>query len=196
MRRWRTDAPLAELSRSSTKVHMLNLQTETIAKLRDRLKERGERPSLFATDLSALKQTDVPADVLLRFDAICEAMYLMAKADGKLDPVEGDTLRGAIRELSDGNVRSVHIQKMMEGAEQRLAKDGLEARIKAVAHKLEGDEGTADAAFALAAAVAFADNEIADEENDMLNSFAEALGIDADKANALLDEFQIGGTPE
>jgi tellurite resistance protein len=172
---------------------MLNLQTETIARLRDRLKERGERPSLFATDLSALKQTDVPADVLLRFDAICEAMYLMAKADGKLDPAESDTLRGAIRELSDGNVRSVHIQKMMEGAEQRLAKEGLEARIKAVAQKLEGDEGTAEAAFALAAAVAFADNEIADEENDMLNSFADALGIDADKANALLDEFQIGG---
>src|SRR5687767_15152406 len=90
-----------------TKGPMLNLQTETIAKLRDRLKERGERPSLFATDLTALKQTDVPADVLLRFDAICEAMYLMAKADGKLDEAESDTLRGAIRELSDGNVRSV-----------------------------------------------------------------------------------------
>lgn len=175
---------------------MLNLQNETVARLRDRLKERGERPSLFATDLSALKQTDVPADVLLRFDAICEAMYLMAKADGKLDPTEADTLRGAIRELSDGTVRSVHIQKMMEGAEARLAKEGLEARIKGVAAQLHGDPGTAEAAFALAAAVAFADNEIADEENDMLNSFAEALGIDEDQANALLDEFQIGAPAE
>jgi tellurite resistance protein len=175
---------------------MLNLQNETVARLRDRLKERGERPSLFATDLSALKQTDVPSEVLLRFDAICEAMYLMAKADGKLDPVEADTLRGAIRELSDGTVRSVHIQKMMEGAESRLAKEGLEARIKGVAAKLVDDTGTAEAAFALAAAVAFADNEIADEENDMLNSFAEALGIDEEQANALLDEFQIGGQAE
>ena len=175
---------------------MLNLQNETVAKLRDRLKERGERPSLFATDLSALKQTDVPADVLMRFDAICEAMYLMAKADGKLDPAEADTLRGAIRELSDGTVRSVHIQKMIEGADARLAKEGLEARIKGVAAKLVEDPGTAEAAFALAAAVAFADNEIADEENDMLNSFAEALGIDEDQANALLDEFQIGAQSE
>jgi hypothetical protein len=122
---------------------MLNLQNETVAKLRDRLKERGERPSLFATDLSALKQTDVPADVLMRFDAICEAMYLMAKADGKLDPAEADTLRGAIRELSDGTVRSVHIQKMIEGADARLAKEGLEARIKGVAAKLVEDPGTA-----------------------------------------------------
>lgn len=175
---------------------MLNLQNETIALLRDRLKERGERPSLFATDLSALKQTDVPADVLLRFDALCEAMFLMAKADGKLDPSEADTLKGALRELSDNTVRSHHIQKMLESAEERLSKDGLEARIKAVANNLMHDEGSAEAAFVLAAAVAFADNEIADEENDMLNSFAEALGIDEEQANALLDEMQIGQSPE
>ncbi|MBI2388674.1 MAG: TerB family tellurite resistance protein [Deltaproteobacteria bacterium] len=175
---------------------MLNLQNETIARLRDRLKERGERPSLFATDLSALKQTDVPVDVLLRFDAICEAMYLMAKADGKLDPAETDTLKGALRELSDNAVRTVHVQKMIEGAEARLAKDGLETRIKSLAEKLAEDEGSAEAAFVLAAAVAFADDEIADEENDMLNAFAEALGIDADQANALLDEMQIGASPE
>lgn len=175
---------------------MLNLQNETIALLRDRLKERGERPSLFATDLSALKQTDVPADVLLRFDALCEAMYLMAKADGKLDPAEADTLKGALRELSDNTVRSHHIQQMLESAEERLSKDGLEVRIKAVAENLADDEGSAEAAFVLAAAVAFADNEIADEENDMLNSFAEALGIDGDQATALLDEMQIGQSPE
>lgn len=175
---------------------MLNLQNETIALLRDRLKERGERPSLFATDLSALKQTDVPADVLLRFDALCEAMFLMAKADGKLDAAEADTLKGALRELSDNTVRSHHIQKMMEAAEERLAKDGLEARIKAVADKLQHDEGSAEAAFVLAAAIAFADNEIADEENEMLNNFADALGIDGDQANALLDEMQIGQSPE
>lgn len=174
---------------------MLNIETTTIARLRDRLKERGERPSLFATDLATLaaaKDSSVPAEILLRFDAICEAMYLMAKADGKLDPSEADTLRGALRELSEGTVRSHHIQKMMEEADKRLAKDGLESRIKSVANQLVGDQGSAEAAFVLAAAVAFADNEIADEENDMLNTFADALGIDADQANALLDEMQVG----
>lgn len=176
---------------------MLNVQNETIARLRDRLKERGERPSLFATDLSAIvaaQGNDVPADVLLRFDALCEAMYLMATADGHLDPAEEDTLRGAIRELSEGTVRSVHIRSMLEGAQQRLAKEGKDARVKAIAHNLKGDEPTAEAAFVLAAAIAFADNEIADEENDLLNDLAEALGIDEDKANALLDEHAIGGS--
>lgn len=169
---------------------MLNLQNETIARLRDRLKERGERPSLFATDLSALKQTDVPADVLLRFDAICEAMYLMAKADGKLDASETDTLKGALRELSDNTVRTVHVQKMIEGAEARLAKDGLEARIKSLAERLAEDEGSAEAAFVLAAAVAFADDEIADEENVLINQLAEWFGISAERASAILDQLE------
>jgi tellurite resistance protein len=168
---------------------MLNLQNETIALLRDRLKERGERPSMFSTDLSMLKQTEVPPEVLLRFDALCEAMFLMAKADGTLDPAEADTLKGALRELSDNTVRTHHIQKMLESAEERLAKDGLDTRIQAVAKQLREDDGSAEAAFVLAAAVAFADEAIADEENEMLNKFAEALGLDADQAESLLDEM-------
>jgi tellurite resistance protein len=168
---------------------MLKLENQTVARLRDRLKERGERPSLFATDLSALAQSNVPADVLLRFDALCEVMFLMASADGKVSPEEEDTLRGAIRELSEGNVRSQHIRSMMEGAQSRLAKEGLDARIKAVADKLH-DDASADAAFVLAAAVAFADDKIEDSENEVLNQLAEALGMDADHAESLLDEMQ------
>jgi tellurite resistance protein len=169
---------------------MLRLENPTIARLRDRLKERGERPSLFATDLAALAKSDVPPDVLLRFDALCEAMYLMASADGKMTPDEEDTLRGAIRELSEGNVRSVHIKSMLEGATERLAKQGLDARIAAVAEKLIIDDASADAAFVLCAAVAFADDEIADEENEVLNKLADALGMEAEHAEHLLDQMQ------
>jgi tellurite resistance protein len=174
---------------------MLKIENTTIARLRDRLKERGERPSLFATDLGALSGTEVPAEVLMRFDALCEAMYLMAAADGKLEEVEEDTLRGAIRELSEGSVRSVHIRSMMEGAQRRLAKEGMDARIKGVAERLAGDPPTAEAAFVLAAAIAFADNEIADEENDMLNKLAEELHIEAEVAEKLLDDMGVGESP-
>jgi len=168
---------------------MLKLENQTIARLRDRLKARGERPSLFATDLTALAQSTVPPDVLLRFDALCEVMFLMASADGKVSPEEEDTLRGAIRELSENNVRSQHIRSMMEGAQARLAKEGKEAHIKAVATQLT-DDASADAAFVLAAAVAFADDKIEDEENEVLNELAEALGIEAEHAEHLLDEMQ------
>jgi tellurite resistance protein len=175
---------------------MLNIDNETIAKLRDRLKERGERPSLFATDLAALGQSDVPADIILRFDALAEAMFLMAMADGTIDATEEDTLRGALRELSEGTVRSAHIASMLDKAKQRLATEGAEKRLAAVAEALRADRGTAEAAFVLAAAIAFADDEIADAENDLLNELAEALDIDGDQAEALLDEHGIGGAAE
>jgi hypothetical protein len=45
----------------------------------------------------------------------------------------------------------------------------------------------AEVAFVLAAAIAFADNAIADEENDTLNMIAEGLGIEESRANELLD---------
>ena len=48
----------------------------------------------------------------------------------------------------------------------------------------------AEVAFVLAAAIAFADNAIADQENELLNSFAELLGLDEARANELLDAME------
>ena len=65
--------------------------------------------------------------------------------------------------------------------------DGRETRMKEVVKALLEDPARAEVAFVLAAAVAFADDAIADEENETLNSFAEGLGIDEARANELLD---------
>jgi len=42
----------------------------------------------------------------------------------------------------------------------------------------------------LAAAIAFADSAIADEENETLNLLAEGLGIDEKRADELLDNVE------
>jgi hypothetical protein len=51
-------------------------------------------------------------------------------------------------------------------------------------------DSAAEVAFVLAAAVAFADNAIADEENETLSALAEGLGIDESRANELLDSVE------
>jgi tellurite resistance protein len=53
--------------------------------------------------------------------------------------------------------------------------------------QLKDDPARAEVAFVLAAAIAFADNAIADAENDTLNELAEGLGIDDARATELLD---------
>jgi DnaJ-domain-containing protein 1 len=62
--------------------------------------------------------------------------------------------------------------------------------MKEVVSSLHEDSARAEVAFVLAAAIAFADNAIADEENETLNALAEGLGISEDRANQLLDEVE------
>lgn len=121
------------------------------------------------------------------FGPLCEAMYLMMSADGQVTNDEREVLKGALRNLTYDEIRSHHIEAMLDSAARHIAEQGREKRLAEVVEELRGDPARAEVALVLAAAVAFADDEIADEENELLNRFAEGLGIDPDRANELLD---------
>ena len=129
--------------------------------------------------------------VVAEFGPIGEAMYWMLSADGKVSTDEREVLTGALRNLSGDTVRTVHIEAMLDdvGA-PRCASTGANARMREVIEAPGEDPARAEVAFVLAAAIAFADNAIADEENEALNSFAEGLGIDDVRANELLDSVE------
>ena len=170
---------------------MIWLSTSTVARLRDQLQSRGQRPSIALGDLS--KMTPDAAElvsVTAEFGPICEAMYLMMSADGSIGDVERDVLRGAIRNLSQDSVRTAHIEAMLEQSAKAVAEQGRDARLREVIASLQDDPARGEVAFVLAAAIAFADNAIADEENETLNLFAEGLGIDDSRANELLDSVE------
>jgi hypothetical protein len=170
---------------------MIWLSTSTIARLRDQLQTRGQRPSIALGDISKL--TPDAAELVAataEFGPICEAMYLMMSADGSIGDVERDVLRGAVRNLSQDTVRTVHIDAMLEQSAKLAQDQGREARLREVIEALHDDPARGEVAFVLAAAIAFADNAIADEENETLNMFAEGLGIDEDRATKLLDAVE------
>ena len=170
---------------------MIWLSSSTIARLRDQLRARGQRPSIALG--SAAKLTPEAAELLgvaAEYGPICEAMYLMMSADGKITHDERDVLKGALRNLSGDTVRSVHIEAMLDEAAKNVADQGRDARMRDVIAHLHEDPARAEVAFVLAAAIAFADNAIADEENETLNAFAEGLGIDDSRANKLLDSVE------
>ena len=99
-------------------------------------------------------------------------------------------LKGALRNLSEDGLRSAQIDALLAAAEARVGDEGRAARLAAVAGELREDRARAEVAFVLAAALAFADNAIADQENDELNDLADALGIDEARANELLDAVE------
>lgn len=128
--------------------------------------------------------------ILTEYGPLCEAMYLMMSADGKVGSEEREVLKGALRNLSGDTIRTGHMDAMLEAAGKNVADQGRAARMQEVVSQLHEDPARAEVAFVLAAAIAFADNAIADEENETLNEFAEGLGIEEARANQLLDDVE------
>ena len=165
---------------------MIWLSNSTLARLRDQLRSTGQRASIAVDSPNALSAERVEAE----YGPLCEAMYLMMSADGTVSEPERDVLRGALRNLSGDALRSVEIDALVGGAAARVEAEGRDARMKAVASELDGDRGRAEVAFVLAAAIAFADNAIADGENETLDALADLLAIDESRAETLLDEVE------
>jgi tellurite resistance protein len=170
---------------------MIWLSNSTLARLRDQLRTGGQRPSIALGGASKL--TPDAAELLaatVEYGALCEAMYLMMSADGHITNDERQVLRGALRSLSGDSIRSVHVEAMLDNAARKVAEQGRDARLRDVITELHEDPTRSEVAFVLAAAIAFADNAIADEENETLSQFAEGLGIDEGRADELLDSVE------
>jgi tellurite resistance protein len=168
----------------------IKIETPAIKSLRERLLETGGAPSLMAGDAKAEEVLGGDREAAALLEATIEAMVIMLAADGQTTTEERDLLRGAVRELTAGGVRSAQIDAIFDGAIERIKASGAEARLAAIAEVLKKEVIAAEAAFVLSAAMAFADQEIADAENETLNSFADLLGLEEGRANELLDELQ------
>jgi len=165
------------------------LSTSTISRLRDQLRTQGQKPSVAANPATTLEAAET-ISAALEYGPLVEAMYLMMSADGNVTHDEREVLRGALRSLSDQRLRSAHIDQMLEAAANKAASQGRKERMSDICVTLRDDPARAEVAFILSAAVAFADNQIADSENELLNDLAEGLEISEDRANELLDSVE------
>lgn len=169
---------------------MIQLNPKTLQRIRDHLLDLGAPPSThFLTAGADQDPFGGDPESQRRFEALFEAMFLMVVADGTVADEERDVLRGAMRTLTDNAIRTAHIEQLFEQCQGRLG-DGVPVRLKDIATVLKGDKALADAAFSLAAAIAFADKKIADEENELINDLADALDLDADHAEELLNQLE------
>jgi tellurite resistance protein len=173
----------------------MKIETVTITRLRDALLASGRRPSIVLspayetlTREGLLTQEETLA--LTRVDPLAETMFLMMSADGKIADAEKDVIRGAVRGLSDNLLRSGTINVMLENYAKKLADEGRDERLRQIADEIAEEPTEAEGAFALAAAVALADDEIADEENELINQLAEWFGITEERAGQILDQLE------
>lgn len=161
---------------------MLKLGEHAARTLSARLRDRGAPASLRKPDgLDALDD----AVLIEEYAPLCEVMYLLMIADGEVAESERDVLRGALRRLDD-RIHARHFASMLKRAEQRHAEDGADARLRAVAAELAPDPVRAEVAYVLAAAVAWADDDVTISENSALEDLADALGVGEARTEELL----------
>jgi uncharacterized tellurite resistance protein B-like protein len=170
---------------------MIWLSNSTLQRLRDQLKKRGQRPSVVLPAESLAPDAAEALFVSAEYGPLCEAMYLMMSADGRVTSDEHQVLKGALRNLSDDQLQGSQIEALVDSAAKNLAEHGRESRMREVILALHEDRARAEVTFVLAAAIAFADNAIADQENDTLNDLAEGLGIDEATADELLQSVEL-----
>jgi tellurite resistance protein len=173
----------------------MKIETSTIRRLRDALLQSGRRPSMvlspaYETLTREGMLSPEEMNALNRVDPLAETMFLMMAADGKLEDSERDAVRGAVRGLSDNILRSGTINVMLENYQKRLSEQGRDERLREIADEIAEEPSEAEGAFALAAAVALADDEIADEENAFINQLAEWFGIPQERAAEILDQLE------
>jgi tellurite resistance protein len=173
----------------------MKIRTATILRMRDTLLKSGRRPSMVVSSaFETLAREGLlepeEAAALSRVEPVAESMFLMMSADHKLTDTERDAVRGAIRGLSQDTIRAGTVRVMLENFEKRSSEHGRDQRLREIAEELSSDPAEAEAAFALAAAVALADDEVADEENAFINQIAEWFGISDERASEILDQLE------
>lgn len=173
----------------------LKLTRAQLERLRDALRTRGQRPSIVISGPRTSAELIDALAIVEEYGPICEAMYLVMAADDRVVNSEREVLKGALDVLSNGRVRTIHIEAMLDAAARKSAQEGRDVRLAKVIEQLEGDSARAEAVVVLAAAVAAADARIVPEESAILEKMFRGLGIDPDRANALIETLDADLAP-
>jgi len=171
----------------------MEIRTRTIERLRDALLESGGRKatvtsSAYSTLARAGLLTDEEKEAVSRVEAVAETMFLVIAADEQIADTEMLALRGAIRGLTGDVLSEGVVQVMVENYALALRDEGREKRLTTIAGRLK-DSGEAMNAFALAAAVALADGQVADSESELIVELKDVFGLDNTAVRTVLGQL-------
>lgn len=169
---------------------MIPLTRAKLDPLRQALRARGQRHSILAPGPNTSQDLIEAMHLVEEWGAFCEAMYLMMAADQRVMNVEREVLRGALSLLSNDTVRTRHMEAMLDAAMRKVARDGVEERLAKVIAALRQNPARAESAVVVAAAIAAADDRVVPEEHALLARLVKELGIEEQRASAILAELE------
>lgn len=131
----------------------------------------------------SVKELDEP-----KLEAIIEAMFLAAFADGEFSEEERKHFRTSIESLTDRRISGATVEALMTRMRSDLEASGQAARLAAVKEQLT-TPGARKAALALTIQVVAADGIIRTSERELVFALADALEIDRDIAADLVTQL-------
>lgn len=158
----------------------MNVDTDAIRRLRDHLLQSADHhPEVSG---GAIAQA-----MLHRVEPFAETMFLVMSADGAHAPAEHRAMLSALALLTDAALSVQDLAGLVERFEANLARDGRAGRLARIGAALSADRADRETAFALAAAVAVADDHVHLREHQVLALVRECYGISDSRARAVLD---------
>ena len=129
------------------------------------------------SDLAAAKKALVEDDVTSpKVEALIEAMFLAANADGNVSEDEVAHFSATVEALTEKRFSASAVRGRVETLKGKLKTEGRAARLSSLAARL-GAGKPRETALILAASITASDGNIAHSENDLLADLAEALEI-------------------
>ncbi len=125
-----------------------------------------------------------------RLRAMAVAAALGAMADGEVDPDEEDMVLKAVSDVPlFAGMGDEQILALVHKAVGLIDRRGYESAMGFVASALNSVEDR-ETAFALAASVQYADDDITAEEGALIFDFGEVLGLSQDRAQAIINAIE------
>ena len=122
-----------------------------------------------------------------KVEALVEAMFLAATADGEFAPEEAVQFTATIGALTDRKLEGEAVHQLIERLSETLKAEGRQKRIESIAARLPAGKPR-ETAIILAAAITASDGEFEAAENDFVADLADSLGVDPERAIELVQK--------
>jgi tellurite resistance protein len=123
-----------------------------------------------------------------KLDAMVEAVYLAACADGVFSDVERQHFAESLALLTGGRVDDDRVESVRQRVAANVASQGRSSCIESIARRLDSDI-LRHVAFVLALDMVAADGRVLPSERRFLQELAVGLGISTDEAGEIMADI-------
>jgi len=121
------------------------------------------------------------------FEAVIEAAFLIANADGEFDETERQTFESVVAEACANTVQRGSLHALVSDLAEQLEEDGYEQRVKMVSLVVQTDEQRLEV-LRIGALMAYISGGVDESERRILEQLSERFGLGSGEVDAAVSQ--------